>query len=168
MSNFSVPLFVRGLVVDNTDEAYLQIKKSMELIANVFDDAYLARAYYWGVASAMENQLTYLGGNMLPNLERKLNTLNETGYLGESDLSEYRFANEDRPHVNEDTTLDDQVNSAKNRIDILQEKMVTAAVVFVEAIRAHDDISKDLGQLTYSAIKARASDKRAANERKSA
>ncbi len=144
------------------DEAK-EFKDIVELEHVVLDDPYLARANFWGKATAMENQIKYLGGNYLAGLEGRLNKLkNPSGILAESDLNLSMFANEDMPHINEDRTKEDQIMELEAQIQKVVDKMKRAAVSFIINVREHDDVSKIVDAFTFQAIKARAAEKRAA------
>ena len=158
--DFKVNAFCQDLQVTPDNEVLMEFKKLFTATSALLEDAYSTRAYFWGVASAMENQIQYLGSNYLPNLERRVNTLEGNGYLSEGDLQVDWFSNEDKPHVNDETPIDTQASDVRNQIDVIQDRMSTLAIAYVTAVREHDDISKDLQQLTYGAIKSRAAAKR--------
>jgi hypothetical protein len=159
--SFKVNAFCKDLAIGTSDEILTEFQQLFNATSILLSDAYSTRAYFWGVASALENQIQYLGSNYLPNLERRVNTLEGTGYLSEGDLQVDWFANEDKPHVNDDTDIETQASDVRSQIDVIQERMRTLAIGYVLAVREHDDISKDLQQLTYGAIKSRAAAKRA-------
>ena len=158
--DFKVNAFCQDLSVTPDNDILLEFKKLFTATSALLEDAYSTRAYFWGVASAMENQIQYLGSNYLPNLERRVNTLEGNGFLSEGDLQVDWFSNEDKPHVNDETPIDTQASDVRNQIDVIQDRMQTLAIAYVTAVREHDDISKDLQQLTYGAIKSRAAAKR--------
>jgi len=93
-NDFSIQDYISTLSVSSDDPVLSDTRKVFEVMQVILDDAYLCRAFAWGVATAMENQLTYLGGNLLPNSENRLNILAGRGVLSESDLSTFKFANE--------------------------------------------------------------------------
>jgi len=164
MSEF-VKQFVMEMDIDPaTDEDLKFCKVQSECAQEWLEDAYLARAYFWGIASAMENQIEYLGTNYLPNLERKLNVIEGNGYLSENDVSVSWYANEDKPHVNDEIALDDQSHNIKQQIDRIKEKMTKAGILFVTALKNHDEISGILDQLSFYAIKAASKKKVAARQ----
>ena len=158
---FNVAEFVNNVSISKDDDFIVAIKKLNAVMLNVYDDAYICRALMWGQAAALENQLTYLANTLLPSFERRLNILTCKGILGESDIDVYKFSNEEKPHVADDTTLDDQVLELEMRIDQIRNKMTVAAVGYIEAIRNHDDLSKDLNLLSFGGIKAKAAERRA-------
>ncbi len=160
--SFDVSEFLDGLTVDPEDHDLDQCRKLAELTQHILEDPYLCRSYYWGVAAAMENQLTYLGGNYRVNLERRLNAIEGNGILSESDVRVKWFANEDKPHVNSDVTIEDQIDEIKTRIDQCNDKMRTAAIMFVVNVHNHDEVSRQLEQLSYASIKSRSAAKRKA------
>ena len=159
---FNVNQYCKDMTVAANDNDVVEFKRLNEATQIIYDDAYLARAYFWGVASSMENQLSYLGGNYLPNLERRMNTLNSEGILSQTDLDVNWHSNEDQLHVNDDQPVEEHKAIQQSRIDIVHTKMRTAAICYVLAVRAHDDISHTLDQLTFSGIKAKAEAKRSA------
>ena len=158
---FDINNYISTLSVPSDDPVLHDTKRLFEIAQNILDDAYLCRAHAWGVAAAMENQITYLGGNLLPNFENKLNILAGKGVLSQSDLRTFKFSNEEQPHINEDQDKGDQIAEQEARIDQVVNKMRSAAIMFVYAVRNHDEISESLGQLNYVAIKSKAASKRA-------
>ena len=158
---FNVNGYVNQMSIEEGElEVLERTRDANQALQILCDDAYLARALFWGVASAMENQLSYLGGNFLPNLERSLNRLSPNGILSEDSLDLNKFSNESHAHINDDESIDDQKAEIEARIDQVRAKMDTAAIMYVEAVRNHDEISHLLGQMTYSGIKAAAAAKR--------
>lgn len=153
---FNVNAYVSELTVDPKDEELVQSQEVVTLIGLICNDVWLCRQAHYGFAGAMDRQIEYLGGTLLPRAEQRLNRLEGNGYLSENDVSVNWFANEDKPHVNSDIPLDQQIEDQKNFIDQLVVRMRTAAILFVTQVRAHDDLSKDLEQLTYSGIRAKA------------
>jgi len=153
--------FIHTIDADDFKDEASEFKKLFELLQNVLDNAYLARSALWGVATGLENQISYIGSNFRANLERRLNTLeNPRGILAEDDLMVHKFANESHPHINNDSTVSDQAEELKLRIDQLTRTMSVAAVGYTLAVRTHDEISQQLGQMTYHAIKSRALSRR--------
>lgn len=114
----------------------------------------------------MLSHLKYLGGTLLPKAEQRINQLeNRTGVLGETDISVgwgTKYTNEDRPHINDEVSVDQQVDNQKSFVDDLLSRMRTVAISFVVHMEEHDDISRDLDQLTFSAIQTRSAQKKAA------
>jgi hypothetical protein len=163
---FDIANYISTLRVTEDDPTLVDTKRLFELSQVILEDAYLCRAHAWGVATAMENQLTYLGGNLLPNFENKLNILAGRSVLSESPLDVFKFANEEKPHINDDKSKEDQILEQEARIDQVKSKMYAAAIMFVYAVRTHDEISETLGQLNYAAIKSRATSKRNASQAK--
>ncbi len=159
---FNVNEFCNEIEINPDNEVLVEWKQLFNTTQILLDDAYSCRAYFWGVASAMENQIQYLGGNYLPNLERRVNQLEGNGFLSESDLQVSWHSNEDKPHVNEDVDAILQSSEVKDQIDNIQDRMVNLGVAYVLARTSHDDISKTLNQLTYGAIKAKAAARKVA------
>ncbi len=161
---FDLNNYIGTLSVNSDDQELTQCEDWVNLTHHILDDPWLVRQGLFGMAGAMERQITYLGGTLLPSAEVKLNNLEGRGFLSESDVGSVKFANEDQPHVNDDVTVDQRVDDSKNFIDTLVVRMRTAAIMFVKCVRAHDDISYDLQQLTYDGIKAKAESNRQARE----
>ena len=159
---FNVNEFCSEIEITPDNEVLVEWKQLFNTTQILLDDAYSCRAYFWGVASAMENQIQYLGGNYLPNLERRVNQLEGNGFLSESDLQVSWHSNEDKPHVNEEVDAILQSSEVKDQIDNIQDRMVNLGVAYVLARTSHDDISKTLNQLTYGAIKAKAAARKVA------
>jgi hypothetical protein len=161
---FNVNSYLNELVVAQDDEELVKALELVELTEIICDDAWLARQDHYGSAGAMERQIEYLGSNLLPNSESKLTRMNSKGIMGESYTQDSWFGttNEDDPHVNEEVAFDQQLEDQQNFVDGLKRRMRTAAILFVTRVRAHDELSKALDQLTYSAIKAKAESNRQA------
>ena len=92
----------------------------------------------------------------------KRNSIEDNGILTETPLDLGKFSNEDKPHIHDDRDMDMIASDADIDIQKCDEKMQTAAIIYVMAIREHDDVSKDLNQLSFGAIKGKAAAKRAA------
>jgi hypothetical protein len=144
-------------VTPDNDELQ-RAKDHVELTALICDDPWLSRQAYYGVAGAMERQIEYLGNTLLPNSEAKLQKMNMNGVMGESYTIDSWFgtANKDDPHINEEIALDVLIDDQETFCQGLRDRMKTAAIIFVCNMKAHDEVSKILDQLTYSGIKARA------------
>tara|TARA_Y100000310_G_C20680013_1_gene815353 strand:- start:1833 stop:2336 length:504 start_codon:yes stop_codon:yes gene_type:complete len=164
MSDFNVNAFCNELSLSPDNEVLKEWKQIYQALSVAVEDAWSARALFWGLTSAAENQLSYLGGNFLPNLERRVNNLEGNGILSETDLQVSFHTNEDQPHINEDQDSADLAAEVKVRIDEINERMQVMAIVYVLGVQHHDDISRDLEQLTFSGIKAKAAANRAAKE----
>ena len=155
---FSLNTFMNELVVAQDDEELAKVKEFVDLAEIICSDPWLARQGHYGYAGAMERQLEYLGTVLLPNSEAKLQRMNSKGVIGESYTVDSGFGttNEDNPHVNEEISFDQQVEDQQNFVDQLKTRMRTAGIMFAVHVKAHDDLSKQLDQLTYSGIKAKA------------
>lgn len=161
---FNLNQYLSELTVEPDDEELIKANEIIELTEIICDDAWLARQDHYGSAGAMERQIEYLGGTLLPNAEAKLQRMSGEGIIGESYTQDSWFGttNEDDPHVNDEVSFDQQIEDQQNFVDGLRTRMRTAAILFVTRVRAHDDLSKTLDQLTYGAIKAKAASNRAA------
>ena len=159
---FSLNEYIQDLIVHQDDEELAKSLEVVDLTALICDDAWLSRQAYYGMAGAMERQLEYLGTTLLPNSEQKLTRMSANGVIGESYTPDSWFgtSNEDDPHVNEEISFDQQIEDQQNFIDQLRTRMRTAAILFVTHVRAHDELSGQLNQLSYSGIKAKAAQNR--------
>ena len=155
---FNITEFLNEMTVADDNEELQLAVDSVKLTELGCDDAWLARQEHYGVAGAMERQIEYLGTTLLPVAENKITQAASNGVRGESYCADNWFGttNSTSPHESNDVSPDQQVEDAQNFADGLRSRMRTAAIRMVTRIRAHDEISKDLGQLTYGMIKAKA------------
>lgn len=160
---FNLNEYINDLVVKEDDEELKQALEMVELTQLICDDAWLARQAMYGMAGAMERQIEYLGGTLLPRTEQRIRRLNGEGVTNESMVVDSWFGttNADSPHIN-DEDPDEGLNNAQNFADQLKVRMRTAAIIFVTHVRAHDELSNTLEQLTYMGIKQKAASNRAA------
>ena len=163
---FNPAVFINDLEVNADDEDLVRVQDLIKLKHLIYDDAWTVRKSCYNEAFGMLSHLKYLGGTLLPKAEQRINQLeNRTGILGETDISVgwgTKHSNEDRPHINDEVSVDQQVDNQKSFVDDLQARMRTVAISFVVHMEEHDDISKDLNQLTFSAIQTRSAQKKAA------
>lgn len=166
---FNLNEFLKDLVVEQNDEELIRASDVVE--ANLImagNDKYLARQLFFGVSGAMERQLEYVGGTLLPMQENKLQRMNSQGVMGESYVMDSWFgeSNNDDPHTNDEIPYDQVIDNQRTFIDEIKQRMRTAAIIFVTNVRAHDDLSKAIvpQQLSYGAIKAKAASNRQARQ----
>ena len=163
---FNPAEFINDLVVDKEDEDLVRVQDLIKLKHLIYDDAWTVRQSCYNEAFGMLSHLKFLGGTLLPKAEQRINQLeNRTGILGETDISVgwgTKYSNEDPPHINDEVSVDQQVDNQKSFVDDLLSRMRTVAISFVVHMEEHDDISKDLNQLTFSAIQTRSAQKKAA------
>jgi len=163
---FNPAEFINDLVVNADDEDLVRVQDLIKLKHLIYDDAWTVRQSCYNEAFGMLSHLKFLGGTLLPKAEQRINQLeNRTGVLGETDISVgwgTKHSNEDRPHINDEVSVDQQVDNQKSFVDDLLSRMRTVAISFVVHMEEHDDISKDLNQLTFSAIQTRSEQKKAA------
>ena len=157
--------FINDLTVSNDDEVVKKVTDLIELKHHIYEDAWTVRQSCYNEAFVMLSHLNYLGGTLLPRAEQRINQLEGNGILGESDITVgwgKKYANEDQPHINDEIPVDEQVDRQKNFVDDLLSRMKTVAISFVLHVEEHDDISKDLNQLSFKGIQNRSAQKRAA------
>ena len=157
--------FINDLKVSNDDEVVKKVTDLIELKHHIYEDSWTVRQSCYNEAFGMLSHLNYLGGTLLPRAEQRINQLEGNGILGESDITVgwgKKYANEDQPHINDEIPVDEQVDRQKNFVDDLLSRMKTVAISFVLHVEEHDDISKDLNQLSFKGIQNRSAQKRAA------
>lgn len=170
---FNTVTYIKELDINpKTNEELQCAKDHVELTHLVTRDPWLARQAFYGMAGAMERQIEYLGSTLLPSAERRLTTLVSDGVMGESYVVNNWFGNtnDENNHINTETVIsketgenisvDQQVDDQQVFIAELNKRMETAAIIFVCNLKAHDEMSKQLNQLTYSGIKAKANTNR--------
>ena len=163
---FNLATYLDDMVVTQDDPDLKLAIDSVELTELACDDAWLARQEHYGVAGAMERQLEYLGGTLVPNAESRIQRMSSEGVMGESYTMDSWFgtSNEDDQHINDEIALDQLIDDQQTFVDGLHRRMRVAAIRFVTRVRAHDELSKTLEQLTYGGIKAKAEANRKAAE----
>lgn len=161
---FNVNEFLHELVVSEDDPELKMANDSVELTELACDDAWLARQEHYGVAGAMERQIEYLGGTLIPNAESRITRMSSDGVMGESYTFDSFFgtSNADDPHVNDEVALDQLIDDQQTFVDGLRRRMRTAGIRMITRVVAHDALSKVLEQLTYGGIKAKAASNRKA------
>jgi hypothetical protein len=161
--SFNVTEFLNDMAVSKDDEVYKKSCDLVELIAMICEDKWLTRQAYFGMAGAMERQIEYLGEKLLPSVESRLTKLNSEGVGGESYVVDSWFgtSNSDQPYTGDDTSHDQAVDDSETFAEELRDRMRTAGIIFITHMLAHDDISRDINQLTYGQIKGRANANRA-------
>jgi hypothetical protein len=159
---FNLDQYLSTLIVHQDDDELTKALDHIELTQLICDDAWLARQAHYGLAGAMERQIQYLGSTLIPNSEAKITRMASSGVIGESYVVDNWFGttNEERRHESEEVSFDQQLEDQQNFVDGLKNRMRTAAIMFVSNVRAHDELSKTLDQLTYSGIKMKASQNR--------
>ena len=157
--------FINDLEVSKDDEVVQQVTDLIQLKHLIYDDAWTVRQSCYNEAFGMLSHLNYLGGTLLPRAEQRINQLEGNGILGESDITVgwgKKYANEDKPHINDEISVNEQVDNQKTHVDILKERMRTVAISFVFNRDEHDELSMQLNQLSFKGIQNRSAQKRAA------
>ena len=167
---FKLQDYLDELSVHEDDQEVKQALEIIHLTELICDDAWLARQDHYGSAGAMERQIEYIGGTLLPNVENQITRMASSGVRGESLTQDSWFGNtnSDDPVTGGDEDKDDRINNRIEFANQLRVRMRTAAILFVTRVRAHDALSSALEQLSYSGIKAKANTNRLANEKKQA
>ena len=163
MNMFNVNEYVNELQVDKDDEDLKQVKDLIELKHLIYGDGWTVRQSCYNEAFGMLSHLKYIGGTLLENAERRINTLDRSLI---SDTFNVSWAtkgavNSDQNREDEEIPDDQQIDDQKTFIDQLKYRMRVCAISYVLHVQEHDDISKDLNQLSFSAIQSRASANRA-------
>jgi hypothetical protein len=155
---FNLNQYLNDLTVTQDDEELIKAQEIVELTALICDDQWLTRQAYYGMAGAMERQLDYLGGTLVPSTEARITRMASAGISSESYTQDSWFGvtNSEKQHINDELAPDQALDDAQEFKDGLQVRMRTAAIIFVTHMRAHDEVSIGLNQLTYSQIKAKA------------
>tara|TARA_R100000781_G_scaffold52181_2_gene34283 strand:+ start:381 stop:938 length:558 start_codon:yes stop_codon:yes gene_type:complete len=166
--SFSVIEFMNELIVNEDDVELKQAIDHAEITGILCDDAWLNRQAHFGLAGAMERQIEYLGGTLLPNTESRLQKLNGQGITKEAYVIDNWFGttNADSEHIDTENKGDEILNVETFRKQLIK-RMRTAGIILGVNIRKHDDISRDLEQLSYAEIKSKASLNRQAYQNKS-
>ena len=161
--SFNVTDFLNEMVVAKDDEVYKKSCDLVELIALICEDPWLSRQAYFGMAGSMERQIEYLGKTLLPSAESRLAKMNSDGVSSESYVVDSWFgtSNSDQPYTGDDTSHDQAVGDTQDFAEELRDRMRTAGIIFITHMLAHDDISRDLNQLSYGQIKGKANANRA-------
>ena len=154
MAIFNLQEYLNDLGIVEGDEEVKRALEIVELTELICDDAWLARQDHYGSAGAMERQLEYLGGTLLPNAEARIARLSSGGVRSESYVQDSWFGttNADDQHDSDETDKDQVISDQQAFCEQLRTRMRTAAILFVTRVRAHDAISLVLEQLSYAGI----------------
>ena len=158
MAIFNLQEYLNDLGIVEGAEEVKRALEIVELTELICDDAWLARQDHYGSAGAMERQLEYLGGTLLPNAEARIARLSSGGIRSESYVQDSWFGttNADDQHDSDETDKDQVISDQQAFCEQLRHRMRTAAILFVTRVRAHDAISSVLEQLSYAGIKQKA------------
>ena len=160
---FNIAEYVNDMVVNKEDEELQAVKDLLELKHHIYQDAWTVRQSCYNEAFGMKSHLEYLGSTLLPNAERRINQLEGSSVVSmdfNTDWATKGTVNEDQPREDEDIPRDQQVDDQKTFVDQLKGRMRTCAMSFVMHVQEHDEISKDLNQLSFTGIQARAEQNR--------
>ena len=154
--------YINDLVVTEDDPELKQAKDSVEVSELLCNDEWLVRQLHYGVAGAMERQMDYLFNDLIPSVESKIARLN--GQTVSREIVQPSWAgstNSEEPHIN-DEAPDQAIDNSQTFLESLENRVRTAAIIFVMHMKAHDEVSITLDQLSYAQIKHRAAQKREA------
>lgn len=161
---FDLNKYLNELVVTDKDEEFIAAKDCVEAQEILCNDKWLARQANFGMAGAMERQLTWLGATFLPKKEDELRQMQSQGVMGESYTIDSWFGttNENNQHINDEISFDQLVDDKETSIEEVKQRMRTAGIIFGVNVKQHDFLSAVLQpqQLSYEAIKARAKQNR--------
>jgi len=167
MENFNIKDYITSLNVSKKDEEYVHAENHVEMTQVICEDAWLCRQGHFGFAGAMEQQLKYLGETLLPNAERRLVQASSVGVSSEDyNYDEFGFVSQTDEHKDNvhSETADENYDNQQSFVDGLRARMKTAAILFLAHLKAHDELSHNLNQLTYGQIKAKAEQNRMSRE----
>ena len=160
--------YINSITIETKDdkdflEACQDHVKMTQLIS---DDPWLARQGHFGYAGAMQSQIQYIGSTLLPSVENRITRAASTGVRGEDLVIDHWFGttNSSKDHENDELPGESLDNDQIFR-DGLLERMKNAAVQFVCHMKAHDELSDELGQMKYFAIKQKGEASRQAREK---
>ena len=124
-------------VVNQEDPELTQAMDHVQMTQLCCDDAWLARQTHYGVAGAMERQIEYLGGTLLPNTESRIQKMNGQGITQESYVIDNWFGttNADSEHIDTENKGDEIIKAEMFR-DQLVKRMRTAAIILVVHMKA--------------------------------
>ena len=162
---FNAAEFINDLEVNDDDEDKKRIEDSIELNHLIYNNQWAVRQVCYSIAWGMLSHLNHLGSNLLPKAEKRINQLEGNGILSESDITVgwgKKYANEDKPHINDEISVEQQVANPKTQADEIKERMRTAAISFILNRDEHDELSMQLNQLSFKGIQNRSAQKRAA------
>ena len=154
--------YIKDLVVNEDDPKLQEAKDSVEVSELLCNDPWLLRQLHYGVAGAMERQMDYLFNDLIPSVESKIARLN--GQTVSREIVQPSWAgstNSEEPHIN-DEAPDQAIDNSQTFLESLENRVRTAAIIFVMHMKAHDEVSITLDQLSYAQIKHRAAQKREA------
>ena len=162
---FNPAEFINDLEVNDDDEDKKRIEDSIELNHLIYNNQWTVRQVCYSIAWGMLSHLNHLGNNLLPKAEQRINQLEGNGILSESDITVgwgKKYANEDKPHINDEISVNQQVDNQKTHVDEIKERMKTVAISFVLNRDEHDELSMQLNQLSFKGIQNRSAQKRTA------
>ena len=154
--------YINDLVVTEDDAELKQAKDSVEVSELLCNDEWLVRQLHYGVAGAMERQMDYLLDTLIPRTESRIARLN--GQTVSREIVQPSWAgstNSEEAHIN-DEAPDQAIDNSQTFLESLEKRVRTAAIIFVMHMKAHDEVSNVLEQLTYGQIKQKAAQNRKA------
>ena len=165
MTQFNVAEYINELVVNKDDEDRKNIISLIELKHLIYNDAWTVRQSCYNEAFGMLSHMKYLGGTLIPNAQRRIDQLHGNNIVAmdyNPSWATKGTVNESDPREDEDISVDQQVDDQKTFVDQLQYRLRVCAMSFVMHVQEHDEISKDLNQLSFQAIQSRAEENRQA------
>lgn len=162
--SFNLREYLNKLVVSQDDEDLASAKQVAHLTLLLCDDPWLARQAFFGMTSAMERQVSYLGEVLLPKAEKRIQTLGSPGVMKEDLVVDHWFGttNETATHINDERNNDQRIDDARDFADRLRDRMRRGGIIYVVNKIEHDMISADLDQLSYHSIQTKSANNRKA------
>lgn len=154
---FELNSYLNSLDVPSDSVELTQVKDLITLKHLIYGDAWTVRQSCYNEAWGMQSHLKYIGGSLLVNAQKRRSALDGPNIMDEQlNVSWGNAPNADQAHINDEVPVQDQIQSADEFIADLRYRMYVCAISYVLHVQEHDDISRDLEQLTFSGIQARA------------
>jgi hypothetical protein len=122
-----------------------QVEVVLRSFQMIIDNGYTMRSLMFGVASNSERQRDYITNSLLPKMVTRAKSLMNTA-VSLPELKEHVNADDGDPRVQ----LQQQLSKIRQQSSSIEE----LDVIITGAVRIHDELSMDLEQLSYSAIRA--------------
>ena len=122
-----------------------QVETSLRSLQMIVDNGYTLRSLMFGLASNSERQRDYISSSLLPKMAARAKALLNTA-VSQPEQREHNNADDGDPNV--------QLRQQIERINQQEASIEELNVIIDVAVKIHDELSMDLEQLSYSAIRA--------------